>query len=114
VDFVVEAKQCWPGLTRQSLPYIESCVADAESDARLATAPSRYQSLAVVFAAPSSSRADSIDERILDWVNTARDIKGCAFACVFPGRTGTLRWQQDSRIYPGAAMFMKRVSSRNR
>ncbi len=114
VDFVVEAKQCWPGLTRQSLPYIESCVADAERDVRLATAPRQYQRLAVVFAAPSSIRADSIDERVLDWVDTARAIKGCAFACVFPGRTRTLRWPQDSRIYPGAAIFIKRVSSRSR
>jgi hypothetical protein len=114
VDYVIEAKQCWPGLSRPSFPYIQSCLAEAEKDVRRAIAPTRCRRLAVVFAAPSSIRADSIDERILDWLEAARDIKRCAFACVFPSRTRALVWRQDSRIYPGAAIFLKAVRSRDR
>ena len=48
VDYIVEGKQCWPGLSRQSLPYIESYLAKAEEDVRLAIAPTRHRRLAVV------------------------------------------------------------------
>jgi hypothetical protein len=110
MDFVIEAKQCWTSFKDASI-QIEENLAEAEADVRLAKSPVRYRRLAIVFVTPRTARTNLIDEQISTWVDSLHRIKRCAWACVFPARARMLGLRQYGKVYPGAAIFMRSVSS---
>jgi hypothetical protein len=114
--FTIEAKSSWPRLKARGelLHAVKASLMKAEQDSECAQVTRDFSRLAVVFAAPfcSPGDAESVGDLISAWVQAARNVKGCACAWAFPESGRKLFEPKENRLYPGAALFVKRVGGK--
>ena len=111
--FVVEAKQCWPRLgTAKPIWRVKESLNAAKADVRRADVSREYLRLAVVFATPGSLKVDSLDLQLANWLHSARSLRRCACAWVFPEKGRNIHWPKTRRVYPGAAVFIRMIGKR--
>jgi hypothetical protein len=114
--FTIEAKSSWPRLKAKGelLHAVKTSLKKAERDSACAQVTADFTRLAVVFAAPFCSPRDpeSVGDLISTWVQAARNVEDCACAWAFPELGRKLVERKEHRLYPGAALFVRRVGGR--
>jgi hypothetical protein len=109
-EFRGEAKQIWGKLrgTKQQL-VIERNLMIALEDSKRRPADDKASRIGMLFVTPNLPSSDkrNIDERIGSWVKSVTSIPNCACAWHFPEHARGLEDEDENKVYPGCALFIR-------